>query len=413
MRSILPTLLLFACSSSTPSPNDALPCEAAAVEVGEGGRIEFVPPPNLTEVQGTAAIAVEGDLAKPTLHANYGSAGTHEVQLKCASRSGKLQVKVRAMRWRTVASWQDGDAAYPLAREYGATWIDPKQPDRMFLLGGFTYRPTQFTPSSDLWTLDLNSNVWSQLQVSGVPAHPGARVVPSGDGTSAALIGGVKSADRGDYATEMYQVDYTTSTPLLTRASTMGVESYLGAIFFNKKRNAWINACGGSTCKPVEISRDLSSIQPLAMDGASPGYRNGMAYAYDEQTERLFVFGGQGKGVLGDTWVLDLRTEPATWTEMFAGEGPSPRRNPGFAHDVTQRRLFVWGGTPDGKTSVEDIQILDMHEGKERWSSVKIADSPEARTSAFGAFDAARNRVILGSGNNAGGIRADTYALEL
>jgi hypothetical protein len=114
----------------------------------------------------------------------------------------------------------------------------------------------------------------------------------------------------------------------------------------------------------------------------------------------------------GETWELDLATDPPAWRRLFAnGEGPTKRRNGAYALDPVGRRLFVWGGTPDGQTSVEGLDMLTLDRGAEAWTHL---DAPQvlARTSGLAVHDPARERLVLGFGNSPTPLR-DLWALDL
>ncbi len=131
----------------------------------------------------------------------------------------------------------------------------------------------------------------------------------------------------------------------------------------------------------------------------------------------MILFGGQdGADNLdldGETWALDLSVEPPAWRRLFAnGAGPEKRRNGAFALDPLGHRLFVWGGTPDGKNSVSGLQVLSLDRGSEAWTSLDVPAQVRSRTSGLGVLDAARDRILFGFGNAPAPIR-DLWSLDI
>ena len=137
--------------------------------------------------------------------------------------------------------------------------------------------------------------------------------------------------------------------------------------------------------------------------GGPPSPRYGFFYGYDAEEGRLMVFSGaQGFDPLDpadDTWLLSMRGESPTWKKWQAGS-PRGRRNGCFVYDPDQRRLFIFGGTPDGADSEPLLCVFDARRGGRWMVEGTSPGAPHRRSSGFGFHDRARHRIVLGFGND-------------
>src|SRR5262249_25020705 len=140
-----------------PPADCAVSVEGAAADspiaLSEGGRarVHLVSGADVTALDldagapaGIDGLAVHLDAGGMlTLKPCYGSGGKTigvPLEVTCGSvhRSETLTTTVRALAWQQLPAWTphvDG----PPSREYGSMWIDPADPDRLLLFGGFLY----------------------------------------------------------------------------------------------------------------------------------------------------------------------------------------------------------------------------------------------------------------------------------
>jgi hypothetical protein len=67
--------------------------------------------------------------------------------------------------------------------------------------------------------------------------------------------------------------------------------------------------------------------------------------------------------------------------------------------DPSGRRLFVYGGTSDGKTTEKGLFVLDLEPGHEAWTKLDLASPPPPRSSGFG-FATEQGEVTCSFGND-------------
>ncbi len=146
---------------------------------------------------------------------------------------------------------------------------------------------------------------------------------------------------------------------------------------------------------------------PVSCGEVSPCPRNEFGMAYDAESDRIILFGGDsedgwGGDLYDDTWSYDLNTN--TWTKMEPAEAPSPRWDFAMAYDAESDRVVLFGGVPQpgalsGETSPgplsDETWAYDFNTNT--WTKMEPVTSPSARGSKM-AYDAESDRVVLFGG---------------
>ena len=155
----------------------------------------------------------------------------------------------------------------------------------------------------------------------------------------------------------------------------------------------------------------------------NPGKRFGFAFAHDSRLGRLLVCGGQvppedgqdGLVVVSDLWALDFTAEAPGWTQLAGYDSHQfhGRRNPAFAFDQDSGDLFVWGGTGDGATALPDLYVVRTRVEGAPVERVTQPTEFSTRASGFGVVDSAGGRALLGFGNTAAGPFRDLVEVRL
>lgn len=395
------------------SCRDHLP---ASLSVSEGGLLVFPRVADATyEGLGGAVVTVGETDVRVRVPLQREAGSDLGIRLACGEIAS---LTLRPLGWTSLATWQENTGAK--AREYGGWWLDPE--GGLVVYGGYHYQPKQFTAANDVWRFDFGTSAWTAL-AGEMPFLPGGRAAPIPNARAVLYFGGSKPTDNGSVDTEpsLYRFDYDASRVTPTKLENLGdvLGSYTGSLVYDSKRARWISLCGVDSEQGLHCKVDAYTLEggfvPVATTGKKPAGRFGFAYAYDEATDRVLLFGGStgdGSKIDGETWALDLSTEPATWTMLFAnGDGASKRRNGAFALDPVGHRLLLWGGTPDGRNSVPGLRILTLDRGAERWLEVETPEEVPSRTSGIGIHDAARGRVLFGFGND-DAVYRDLWALD-
>ncbi|MBL8683997.1 MAG: hypothetical protein JNK05_32795 [Myxococcales bacterium] len=439
------TLGLVACgpmnSSVTDGGADASPqCEVelvapSSLSVGQGAPLRF----GLTGAQARSAVSVrsmpegawgasDAPFDAVIVRAPYTASGAVSVTVEVTCANGgraerRATLEVRALRWQSLATWT-GDMDGPLAREYGSQWMDPSDPDRMLVYGGFVYVPQQFTPSFDWWEFSLSSNRWTRLTTMDTPPGlPGGRLALGPEAGQGLYFGGLmgqRATPQGTYRVRFAR-GAMPSFETLDVMSSRRVGDYQPGLVFDAPRNRYVSFCGVNTAQGNHCSVwlfDPATQRWTASDDATsesvPEGRAGMAFVHDAAEQRAVMFSGDtGGGFSEGVWQLDLTQTPPRWSAITTtGAMIPPRRNSGFAIDPDARRMLVWGGTNDGRTSVPGLWFLSLDRGHERWDRVDVPNGPRIRSSSMVVYDAARKRFVMGFGNGPQPF-TDLWALAL
>jgi len=126
---------------------------------------------------------------------------------------------------------------------------------------------------------------------------------------------------------------------------------------------------------------------------ASPSPRMGHAMAYDSESDRIVLFGGERAILFGDTWSYDFNTN--TWTNLNPPESPSPRSGHAMAYDSRSDRIILFGGATQGGF-LGDTWAYDL--GTNTWTNLTSSVGPSARILHAMAFDDPSGRLILFGG---------------
>lgn len=416
-------------TSADASPSDAgVACPLAPTVLGSrhtaGGRVvlDEVAEDALLEIPAGWREAIHG--ARRVLRVANGAGGEVELQLsRPCGASETVRLQIQPLELTALPAWVP-EASGPSEREHPALWIDAEDPDRLWLFGGLTFRPRQFTVASDLWSHDLSSGVWTRHdEQSGAPERAAGRTAPVPGARAILHLGG--SDQQNAISRRLERLDYDALTWHEVEVPNPPSGNILSAFVYDAPRDRFLSACGFGEaavhCLVHAFTLDPPAASRLTLhldEGLSGRY--GFLYAFDAETERLvIVSGGQSSrsGAVNpaqDSWALELAEDPPRWVELGAGgEHPPGRRNGCGALDPEGHRLFLWGGTADAATTLPGLWALDLDRGHEGWSRIELPSTPPERSSCVAVYDPARRRVLFGFGNTAQARYADLVALEL
>jgi hypothetical protein len=309
-------------------------------------------------------------------------------------------------RWLPSVTWGlDG----PEAREHAAVFVLPESREAL-VFGGSGYAP-YLDPLNDAWSFDLESQTWRPAVVRGdVPAGGGSRrVAETGDGT-AYLFGGY--GFRMAPNNELFRVDFSDGSLTFTRVPQENPPSPRSLhVFVYDEVAARFMLFGGVSVAPLGDLwtmriEDGTAVWREQSQAFGPSARYGCFYGFDARHGRLLLFSGaQGTAPIDaarDTWALDVRAEPMTWTLLSEGAAcPAGRRNGCTVFDPEASRLFVFGGTADGRTTQPGLFVLEAEPGREQWALLKLDGEPPLRSSGIGFYDPVAGLSCMGFGNTA------------
>jgi hypothetical protein len=166
------------------------------------------------------------------------------------------------------------------------------------------------------------------------------------------------------------------------------------------------------------INGGTTSDETWAWDGSnwsqltpatSPDARWTHGMAYDENRQRIVLFGGlatdQAGSAFDDTWEWD----GSTWLEVTTANAPAPRGIHGaMAYDsVNQTIVIRGGGTLPGQTVFADTWTYDGT----NWTEV-AGSGPEARVAPAVAYDKLSGELVLFGGGTWSPYFDDTWTFD-
>jgi len=174
---------------------------------------------------------------------------------------------------------------------------------------------------------------------------------------------------------------------------------------------------GWKTPEPYELgdtwSYDFNNDTYTNMTpSVSPPFLEVGGMEYDSQSDRMVMFGGltdfNNYIVVNETWTYDYNTN--TWENKTSGAAPSPRASIGFAYDSESDRMILFGGE-NGTTKFNDTWAYDLESNT--WEKMNPAVVPGARMLSAMAYDEESDRVILFGGREDGPDKiANTWAYD-
>ena len=159
-------------------------------------------------------------------------------------------------------------------------------------------------------------------------------------------------------------------------------------------------------------SQPTPTVSPTAIAGLGPSSRGYTPMAYDAESERVILFGGQTGGVSnpasfnGETWAYDVAA--GKWTEMKPASGPGNRSAAELTYDAESDRVILYGGANTVKEWFDDTWAYDYNTNT--WT--EMAKGPPDHLGARIAYDAESDRTIL-FGGYSGSFYNDTWAYDL
>src|SRR5439155_1078131 len=141
------------------------------------------------------------------------------------------------------------------------------------------------------------------------------------------------------------------------------------------------------------------------------------AMAYDSQSDRVILFGGIGISGSGsaflpnDTWAYDFNTN--IWTNMTPASNPPARSYHAMAYDSQSDRVILFGGEAGASAYFSDTWAYDLNTNT--WANMNPSVKPSARASHAMAYDSQSDRVILFGGERGFGavLFRDTWVYDL
>lgn len=147
----------------------------------------------------------------------------------------------------------------------------------------------------------------------------------------------------------------------------------------------------------------------------SPSPRNHAPLVYDAESDRIILFGGWVEDpttglFYDDTWTYHYNTN--TWTNVTPSTGPPGRGGHVLAYDNESDRVILFGGAKSGgaSTLVTYQETWSYHSNTNTWANMSPSVMPSGRVEASFAYDIESDHIILFGGYQDGGVySAETW----
>lgn len=132
--------------------------------------------------------------------------------------------------------------------------------------------------------------------------------------------------------------------------------------------------------------------------------RSGGGMAYDQASQRIVMFGGDGVSAsLGDTWLWNWDT--MDWEQQTPTVSPPARGVPFMSYDYKNNNVVLFGGGV-----LNDTWIWDGLNNT--WVQKTPSQSPSARAFGQMSYDPTHQNVVLFGGNGNGQFLSDTWTWD-
>jgi hypothetical protein len=269
----------------------------------------------------------------------------------------------------------------------------------------------------DMWSLDLRQQRWSRIEPATdvlPPARATHNAIYDPAGHRMLIWSGQERTRQRAFFNDVWSFDLTTNTwtelqppdPIpLNRYGTVAIYdpqardlvTFAGFTDNGRFDDTWRFDLDG------EMWTDVSPAQ-------GPHERCLHSASYDELNHRMIMYGGQQIGALKDIWAFDLSAN--TWMELTPAEGPPGRSFPLHVYDELNHRVVIFGGNRMGALKqANDTWAFDL--ATNTWQELAVAGVlPIERERAAGIFIPSEGRMIMYGGAGGGSILGDLWALN-
>ncbi len=145
------------------------------------------------------------------------------------------------------------------------------------------------------------------------------------------------------------------------------------------------------TPTPTPSPTPIVNYDWTSLGSGSPSARSGMSFAYDDDQNKLIMFGGTCSGhACSDTWEY---TAVSGWQQININ-GPSAREGAYMTYDSTRQKVVLFGGHVWAGSHLSETWEFDGT----NWAQKSTSTNPSSRSAHAIVFDQNRNKVIMFGG---------------
>ena len=274
------------------------------------------------------------------------------------------------------------------------------QSDMVIIFGGWK-SPAPYE-LGDTWAYNFNTNNFTNMFPAVAPPvrEVGAMAYDS-QSDMMVMFGGLEDFEtllrRNDTWTYTYDTNtWTNKNPVLAPS----IREAHGMVYDSESDR--IILFGGNGAGPLRFNDTWAyDIESNTWEEMSPAIAPSQRYfpgmAYDEESDRVILFGGaiQG-GMMSDTWAYDYNTD--TWVELSPGTNPVGRRAHSMTYDNESDTIVLFGGSDSGNSPLDDIWYFDFNSVS--WERIYPSHQPSARLRHSMVYDSESDVIISFGGSD-------------
>lgn len=324
----------------------------------------------------------------------------------------------------------------PMART-GVQGIYDSVNNRMTVFGGF-YKSVTLT---DTWVLTFANGIggtpaWVQIKPTGTAPSLGYySAVYDSSADIMIVFAGSSSATKlsgDDHAFTLSYANGLGGTSAWTRGGP--ATRYAQAMFYDSVSNGMFVFGGQHALTNTnfndywELNNAIGSTDiqwtSVTVGGTHPASRGGHFAAYDSNSNRMMLFGGEEgfpTPCVNDYWIMtganNLGTKPTWLKKTISGTLPGVRAHHAGAYDPTTNSLIVFGGFDcENNTYYNDVWVLsnaNAVSGTLAWTQLSATGTPPSpRESMSAIYNSSTNTLTIFGGDAGSTPFSDLWVLS-
>ena len=129
----------------------------------------------------------------------------------------------------------------------------------------------------------------------------------------------------------------------------------------------------------------------------SPSPRQSSAMAYNPDTAKVIMFGGETQGgLVNDTWIFDTLDD--SWSQANPVSAPSPRLGHAIVYDSTNKEMVLFGGEIEVDPLTRNNETWVYEEATNTWTELLPSAPPVERSKHAMVYDPINGRIVMFGG---------------
>ena len=315
----------------------------------------------------------------------------------------------------TKGTWSKLAISIAPSSRYDSAMVWDSKRARAVLFGGMQKGQADRygIPQQDAWEWDPAKPGWTDRTAEGNKPSPRfghAMAYDPGRGVTV-LVGGW-DINSGDALADVWELDPTSWVwaQRLTGSETNLPSGRVFATLVTDSARSRLDLVAGVIAPgPIPTFAEIWELDPAAATFTNrtpppwkdwPQPRMQFAMAFCPPTNKIYIFGGFGGGLLDDLWEWD----GTSWSEVSSDVHPPGRWGAAMAYDPSRNALILFGGSndwpPSGGTSIGVLlgDTWEWNSSTRKWSQLQPASSPEPRHLHGMVTDSGRAKMLLFGG---------------